>query len=104
MFETDWSKASDRNIYLLNDPNSIRTVAFVKDKSDIVGIEDARIYDGSSRIRTPKIGQVAVLQNMNGYWAAIKVLEIRDDTRNDDCDEVTFDYVVQTNGTPCFVS
>lgn len=104
MFETDWSKSSDLDIQLLNDPNSIQTIAVVKDKKEIVEIADASIYDGSSRIRRPNIGQICVLQNVNGYWAAIKILKIRDDTRNDDCDEVSFDYVIQTNGTPCFIS
>ena len=103
MFETRWSKASDRNIHLLNDPSSIHTVAVVKDKKEIAEIADARIYDGSSKIRRPNVGQIAVLQNANGFWAAIKILRIRDDTRNDDCDEVSFDYVIQTNGTPCFI-
>ena len=60
-------------------------------------------FDGSSRIRRPRIGQVAVLQNKNGYWAAVKILVIKDDTRSDEHDEVTFDYVIQTNGSPSFV-
>ena len=102
MFEIDLSKSSDRNIQLLNDPSSIRTVAVVKDCSEFEDIVDARIYDGSSRIRRPKVGQMAVLQNENGYWAAIKVLGIKDDTRSDDHDEVIFDYVIQTNGSHSF--
>ena len=42
MFETQWSKASDNNIYLLNDPSSIRTVAIARDTREIAGITDAR--------------------------------------------------------------
>lgn len=103
LFEVDLNKSSDRNIQLLNDPGSIRTVAIAKDCREIADIADARKFDGSSRIRRPNIGQVAVLQNVNGYWAAIKVLGIKDDTRSDDHDEVTFDYVIQTNGSPSFV-
>ena len=103
LFEIDLSKSSDRNIQLLSDPNSIRTVAIAKGCSEIENIVDARKFDGSSRVRRPRIGQVAVLQNGNGYWAAIKVLGIMDDTRSDDQDEVTFEYVIQTNGSPCFV-
>ena len=103
MFEIDLDKSSDWDLQLLNDPRSIRTVAIVNDCDEIEDIVDARKYDGSSRIRRPKIGQVAVLQNENGYWAAIKVLGIKDDTRNDDHDEVIFDYVIQTNGSPSFV-
>ena len=103
MFETDWSKSSDRNIYLLKDPVSILTVAVVKDKQRINEIEDARVYDGSSRIRSPNVGQIAVLKNANGFFAAIKIISIRDDTRGSQFDELTFDYVIQTNGTPSFI-
>lgn len=103
MFEVDFSKSSDRNIQLLNDPSSIRTVGIAKGCSTIEDIVDARSFDGSSRIRRPKVGQVAVLQNENGYWAAIKVLSIKDDTRSDEDDEVVFDYVIQTNGSASFV-
>ncbi len=103
MFEIDLSKSSDWNIHLHNYPSSISIVAVAKDCGEIEDIIDARKYDGSSRVRQPNIGQVAVLQNRNGYWAAIKVLRIKDDTRRDDHDEVTFDYVIQTNGSPSFV-
>ena len=103
MFETDWSKSSDRNIQLLKDPVSILTVAVVKDKQRINEIEDARVYDGSSRIRCPNVGQLAVLKNTNGFFAAIKIISIRDDTRGSQFDELTFDYVIQTNGTPSFI-
>ena len=104
MFETDWNKSSDWNIQLLNDPSSIRTVAIAKDASKIADIADARRYDGSSRIRRPNVGEIAVLLNANGYWEAIKVLRIRDDTRSNDRDEVTFEYGIQINGSPSFVA
>lgn len=104
MFELDFSKASDRCIYLLNDPQSINTVAIVKDKTIIKVIEDARSYDGSSRMRCPNLEQIALLQNVNGFYAAIKILDIKDDTRGYEFDEVTFEYVIQTNGSPDFTS
>ncbi len=104
MFETYWSKCSDRNIYLLNDTPSIKTVAVVKDADDICSIVDARVYDGSSRIRTPKVNQIAILQNENGFYAALKILSIKDDTRGSENDELTFEYVIQTNGTPDFTT
>ncbi len=102
MFETKWSKASDRTIRVSRDPPSIRTVALVKDKQQINSIDDARVYDGSSRARTPNVGQIVLLQNMNGFFAALKVLDIKDDTRGSQFDELTFEYVIQTNGTPDF--
>ena len=88
---------------ILPDPESIATVAVVKDKKEIWEVEDARAYDGSSRIRRPNVGQIAILQNANGFFAAIKIRGIKDDTLGSDFDEITFDYVIQTNGTPRFV-
>ena len=102
MFETKWSKASDRSIHVYSDPPSILTVALVKDKQEISSIDDARIYDGSSRARSPNVGQIVLLQNTNGLFAALKILDIKDDTRGSQFDELTFEYVIQTNGTPDF--
>ena len=102
IFETKWSKASDRRIHVYRDPPSIRTVALVKDKREINLIDDARVYDGSSRTRSPNVGQIVLLQNMNGFFAALKVLDIKDETRGSQFDELTFEYVIQTNGTPDF--
>ena len=104
MFETRWSKSSNRNIYLYSDPGSILTVAVVKDKQQVNEIDDARVYDGSSSTRCPNVGQIAVLKNANGFFAAVKIISIKDDTRDSQFDELAFDYVVQTNGTPSFVN
>jgi len=104
MFELNFSKASNRAIYLLNDPVSIEKVAVVKDVSEINLIEDASKYDGSSRTRRTSTNQIAILQNTNEFYAAIKILEIEDDTRGADYDKVTFDYYIQTNGSPNFSS
>jgi hypothetical protein len=102
MFETMWSKASNTSIHFYNDPASIHTIAVVKNIENINEIKDAKIYDSSSRSRTISINQVAVLQNTNGFYAAIKVLSIKDDTRGDKNDEISFEYFIQTNGSPDF--
>jgi hypothetical protein len=102
MFELDFSKSSDRNIQLYNDPISIRSVAIAKGKESISEIEDAQIFDFSSRVRRPNINQIAILQNNNGFYAAILIKEIKDDTRGAENDEVTFEYQIQSNGSPDF--
>jgi hypothetical protein len=104
MFELDFSKSSDCNIQLYNYPKNIRTVAVVKDTDDIKSIKDARIYDGSSRVRRPNISQIAIIQNTNGFYVAIKILSIKDDTRGCLNDELSFEYIIQTNGTPDFTT
>jgi hypothetical protein len=104
MFELDFSKSSNTDVQLYNDPQSIRTVAIAKGLSDFRQIKDARIFDGSSRVRRPSINQIAVLQNANGFYAAIKILSIKDDTRGDSNDEITFEYFIQSNGSPDFTT
>lgn len=101
-FELAFSKSSNWNIQLYNDPSIIRTVAIAKDVNEISEVVDARLYDGSSRVRRPNINQIAVLQNSNGFYAAIKILAIKDDTRGEEYDEVIFEYKIQTNGSPDF--
>jgi len=104
MFELAFSKSSHVNIQLYNDPKSIKTIAIVKDTENIFSIYDARNYDGSSRVRRPNVNQIAIIQNINGYFAAIKILSLKDDTRGHDRDEVIFDYIIQTNGSPNFAT
>ena len=102
LFETKWSKSSHRGIILYNDPGSIKTVALAKDAQAWRDIVDARVYDSSSRTRRPNLGQIAVIQNRNGFYAAVKILAIEDDTRGSESDELRFEYVIQTNGSPDF--
>lgn len=104
LFECYFSKASNRSIHILNDRSSIRSVALVKDSGEIRQIKDARIYDSSSRARTANINQIAIYQNVNGFYAAIKILDIKDDSRGSENDEVTFEYFIQTNGSPDFTN
>lgn len=104
LFELEFIKSSDSCIQIYNDPASIKTVAVVKDKNIITDIDDARNYDSSSRSRRPKTNQIAILQNVNGFYAAIKIQDIKDDTRGADFDEITFEYIIQTNGSPNFTS
>lgn len=103
-FELRFSKASNWNIHFYNDTKSIKTIAIAKGVNGIDEIQDARQYDTSSGARTPKISEVVVLQNSNGFYAAVKILSIKDDTRGDENDEVTFEYKIQSNGSPIFSS
>lgn len=101
-FETKWSKASDTSIHLYNDPPSIETVAIAAGATSIEAVADAASYDGSSRSRTLQEGEVAVLKNRNGNFAALQVLDVKDRTRSDDRDELTFRYVINRGGRRSF--
>lgn len=97
-FETAWSKASDISIHVYNDPPSIDSVGIAKGVSSIFQITDATLYDMSSRSRTAQEGEIVVMKNSFGNYAAIQVLDIKDQTRSDSSDELTFTYVINPNG------
>ncbi len=102
VFETCWSKASDTSIHTYNDRPSIASIGLAIDVKEISEIIDATRYDMSSRSRTPREGEIVVARNQNGYYAALKVLDVKDRTRVDDKDELTFEYVILSNRTVDF--
>ena len=98
-FETMWSGADNTRIRVYNDPDSINGVAL--GHSDWTGIDQvtgARQLDYTSRARIPAVGQIVVLRNTNGFYAAVKLLSIKDKTRQDDQDELRFEYSIQPDG------
>ena len=101
-FETKWSKASNTSIHVYNDPSSINGVAIDRKASEIHEVKNAITLDYTSRVRTPKTGQIVVLRNENGLYAALKILSIKDDERGDDADELQFIYAIQTDGSGSF--
>ena len=101
IFKIKWGGCSESAIYLYKDSGSPGTIA-VTDKRAIGEIEDASVYNGSSNTRRPRVGEVAVLENAHGFWAAVRIINIEYKNRGSDHDELTFEYVIQTNGTPSF--
>ena len=100
--ETMWTKASDTRIHMYNDPPSINGVALARGCASISEVLDAELLDYTSRVRTVSVGEIAVLRNTKGFYAAIHVLEIKDDSRRDDRDELRFRYAIQSNGLDSF--
>jgi len=98
LFETAWSKASDVAIYCYNDPPSIRGVAVAPIGTSVSKICDAGTLDYTSRTRTPRETQIVVLENTNGFFAALRIVDIKDNTRSDDRDELSFAYWILRDG------
>lgn len=102
-FETKWSKAGGTSIHLYNDPPSIMGIAVVPRKiKSISQIENAENLNYTSRVREVYINQIAVLKNVNGFYAAIRIIEIKRDTQGDENNEINFEYVIQKNGSDNF--
>lgn len=59
---------------------------------------DVGTLDFTSSSRTPREGQVVILENTHGFFAALRIIDIKDDTRTDPKDELTFEYWILRNG------
>ena len=95
-FETEWTKSDNTSIYIYNDPPSIHGVAIARKATLFSQVIDNQGLDFTSRCQTVNVGQIVVLQNSNGFYAVLQILEIKDDNRGDDCDELHFQYAIQT--------
>ena len=101
-FETMWTKASDTYIYVYNNPSSINGVALAKDCHSITTVREASKLDFSSRCRSVPRDGIVVLRNSKGFYAAVHVVNIKDDSRSYDQDELRFRYVIQADGSDSF--
>ena len=93
-FELKFTKAWDTSIHIYKDPPSIEWIAIVNWIYEIWNIKNASIFDMTSRTRQPKEWEIVVLKNIYWNYCAVKILDIKDNSRNDKVDEVTFEYVI----------
>jgi hypothetical protein len=97
VFETAWSAGGNTAIHAYNDPPSIRTVALASGAASIADVTDASLFDTSSRVRTPRLGEVVVWQNTAGYYLATKVLSLKARGHGQASDEIVFEYAIATD-------
>lgn len=97
-FEIATSGASNDGIYIYNYPPSISGVAIAEGATSVEEIRDAKILNYTSGSRRPKVGQIAVLLNTKGFYAALKIVDVKDREYGDDADSITIDYVILRNG------
>jgi hypothetical protein len=102
LFETKWTKASETSIHLYSDPESIDSIALAEGATSIEAVTDAKAFDFSSRARTLNEGEVGILKNVHGTYAAIQVVDVRDRNRGDEREELTFRFVINPRGVTDF--
>lgn len=95
-FETAWSAGSNTSVHAYADPPSIRSVALATGVQEIADISDATEYDTSSRVRTPRLGEIVVWCNTAGYYAATRVEALKSRSHGSETDEITFTYAIQS--------
>lgn len=102
-FETQWSAGSDKSLHLYNDRPSISGIAIVEKVTKIGDVtpDHVAFADFSSRSRLLHIGQVAVIENQDGNFAALQLLHVQRSTTPSES-LARLQYVIQTDGSSDF--
>lgn len=93
VFDTKWSKGSEKCIYAYSDSDNIESIARIKAPVDMNKQPDGK-FNFSSRCRRPQINDAILWKNRSGYYALTKIIEIKDDTRGANNDMLTCEYVI----------
>lgn len=102
-FTVNLSTAGHGSIYLYRDSADISAVALAPDVHTFGEVHDASRFDSSSRSRTVKVGDAAVLRNVFGYYAVLLVDRVV--TRESSADgqhQIEFRYRIQANKSAFF--
>lgn len=102
-FELDFSSASNGSIHIYNDPANIEGIALAYGATSFPEIKDASEFDHTSRSRTPDTGELVTLVNQNGFFAAIKLGEIKARSHGAQRSSVSFEYVINQEKETSFV-
>ncbi len=84
------------------DSTNLRGIALAPRGIDFKGMPSVEKLDFTSRVRTPEVGRFVVLQNYQGFYAILQILEVKDDTRGDDEDFLRFKYWILQDGSAYF--
>lgn len=98
-FETYWSTGGAGVIHVMNDPPGIRGVAVAGGIKKISEVTDAVFASANftSRSRTPRTGQVVLFENVQGYAAALELLNVTITPEGEAGTELTVRYKILTD-------
>lgn len=99
-FVLTWGGGSSDSIYAYR--SSGGTVALAEDAHDISDIADASLYDTSSRVRRPYVGDIVVWRNQAGYYASTKLEYVEARGYGSKKHTVRFRYEIAPNKSSCF--
>lgn len=100
-FTTSWTRAGGSSIHTYRGSVS-DFVALAVGCGDIAEIDDAGVFDASTRHRTPHVGEIVIWRNSKGFYAAGKVEKVSTRSLGASRDELVFSYVIQANGGASF--
>ena len=93
-----WSSADGSSIHVYSDPPGIRGVAIAADARvlDDGGTPTIPHLDFTSRVRTPREGQVVVFENDTGHFLVAQVVDVQATSHGDAEDRLVLSYFVPT--------
>lgn len=97
LFETRWGVGGRNQAYIYKRQPSLHSLVFARGISDFNQITDANseAFFKSDDSESLEAGDIAVIQNINGYYLAIKLEGSLYRSRDaDDRNEITFSYVI----------
>ncbi|AIT07599.1 hypothetical protein MC45_15865 [Sphingomonas taxi] len=104
-FETKWSGAGRGSAYLYNDPAGIEGIAVAEGIDRISQVTPGVVAaaDFTSRVQTLGVGQVALLRNSAGFYAAVEPLEVGY-SATPSLNVMHLRFAIQTDGSTDFSS
>ena len=102
--DTRWSKAGKTSIHCFIDSTNLHGLALAPKGANLKSITSTKDFDFTSRVRTPEIGRLVILKNRNGIYAALRVIDIKDDTHGDAEDHLKFEYWILNDGSDDFTA
>ena len=95
-FETKWSGSSGTNIIAYNDPTGVRGIAIAFEAKSLADVTPKTVanLDFSSRTCRPNEGQVLIIENTNGRFLAVHVIDVMATSHGDPKDQLTLWYQV----------
>ena len=101
-FDTHWDSASCTAIHCYTDSTNLRGLALAPRGVAISDVPDVSKLDFTSRVRTPEIGRIVIVQNTDGLFAALQIIAVKHHGHGDDEDRLQFRYWILPDGSSDF--
>jgi len=100
-FETKWSRSGTTSVHAYRF-GGMRSIALAVGVKELEDLHDVSVFDDSSRVRTPSLGEIVIWRNQQGYYLATKIESVSVRYRDEGHDDVIFTYRIQPDRTPVF--
>ena len=105
-FILNFSKASDTSIHMYagrNDTPGTKGITLADEEiGRFSNIKDASVFNFNTSVVCVKEGGIAIIKTHNDKFICVQIHDVKDSSRRDKIDEVTFSYVINADGSEDF--